>query len=270
MSDHDVTVEDPKKETEEEPLNDQPEDFLDLNPPSIPRILDNVLLVFANSIPEDARAQCKVQTTGKSYPDQASLIVKRAFLLGFVRERLEMIANLEYGLWLNGRLPFITPRELLLWRLRQYVEHVWAFQLPDDEDLALIFNTTKLRAARVAADFIARFRKALLYPIALRRLYRILRGKDPVYRREEQDYEYKRAYGAVFSVPSRRYLLDTNSLIDEFRVRVEDFLRDAVLISKTENLLWVHHRVLDLVDDDDIRKELFLLYLIPREAGFEG
>ena len=256
--------------TEPEPLNAEPENFLDLRAPSIPRFLDNVLRVFAKGIPEDARAQCSVKATRRKYPADGSEVAKRAFLVDFVRERLEMVARREYGLWLNGRLPFITPRELLVWRLRQYVEYVWAFQLPDDEDLALIFNTTKLRAGSVASDFIARFRKALLFPIALRRLYRVLRGQDPVYRMTDQDYEHNRAYGSIFLVPSNRYLLDANSLIDEFRAREEGFLREAALISKTENTLWVHNRVLELVQDDDIRDELLRLYKVPREAGYEG
>lgn len=259
-----------KKESEEEPLNAEPQDFLDLSPPSIPRFLDNVLLVFAKTIPEDARSQCKIAKTGREYPTESSETVKRSFLVEFVRERLEMIAVREYALWLNGRLPFITPRELLLWRVRQYVEYIWAFQFPDDEDLALIFNTTKLRASHLASDFIARFRKALLFPIALRRLYRILREKDPIYRLEEKNYEYKRAVGKVFCVPSRRYLADANSLIDEFRIRAEDFLRDAALINENENFLWVHDRVLDLVEDDAMRNELLRLYKVPREAGYEG
>jgi len=256
--------------TDKEPLQAEPKDFLDLKPPSIPELLDNVLLVFAKSIPEDAWSQCKIEKTEEKFPAGDGEVRKRAFLVDFVRERLEMVSRREYGLWLNGRLPFITPRELLLWRLRQYVEYIWAFQLPDDEDLAMIFNTTKLRASYVASDFTARFRKALLFPIALRRLYRILRGQDPVYKMIEEDYQYERAYGPIFAIPSRRYLVDANSLIDEFRVREEGLLRDAALISKTENTLWIHNRVMELVMDDDIRDELFRLYKIPREAGYEG
>lgn len=251
-------------------LNAEPQEFLDLQPPDIPQYLDNVLLIFANNVPEDARFQCVITSTGQEYPRDGSGVVKRTFLVNFVRERLEMIISREYSLWLNGRLPFITPRELLLWRLRQYVEYIWAFQLPEDEDLALIFNTTKLRAAHVASDFIARFRKALMFPIALRRLYRILRNQDPIYRMTDPEYLFKNAYGPVFLVPSRRYEKDANSLIDEFRVREEGFLRNAAFPSKTENKLWIHDHVMDLVDDDKIRDELFLLYKIPREAGYEG
>lgn len=251
-------------------LNAEPSEFLRFTPPTVPPFLENVLLVFANSIPVDARTQCRIEATGAAFDPNETDSVKRSFLLEFVRERLEMVARREYGLWLNGRLPFITPRELLLWRLRQYVEYVWAFQLPDDEDLALIFNTTKLRAGGVASDFLARFRKALLFPIALRRLYRILRGDDPLYKVIDKVYELKGAYGSTFLVPSHRYDMDANALVEEFRLRESAPLRNAAIINKSDNILWVHNRVLDMVKDDKIRRELFLIYVVPREAGYEG
>lgn len=260
----------PGKNAKQESLYADPAEFLNLAPPDVPGLLDNVLLVFTKSIPEDAQLQCKTVDPEEAFPAGASETVQRLFLLKFVRERLLMIARREYGLWLNGRLPFITPRELLVWRLRQYVEYIWAFQLPEDEDLALIFNTTKLRAGSVASDFIARFRKALLFPIALRRLYRILRGQDPSYRMIEKQYEQDRSYGPTFAVPSRRYLLDANSLVEEFRLRDEGYLRNAALINKTENILWVHDDVMALVKDDAIRDELLRLYKVPHEAGYEG
>ncbi|MBI2839443.1 MAG: hypothetical protein HYX75_14100 [Acidobacteria bacterium] len=259
-----------EREAEEESLRAEAENFLRLKEPVVPEILDNVLLVFANSIPEDARPQCTIASMKAAYQPDADETAKRTFLLKFVRERLVMVSQREYGLWLNGRLPFITPRELLLWRMRQYVEYIWAFQLPDDDDLALIFNTTKLRASYMASDFIARFRKALLFPIALRRIYRILRGLDPVHRMIEREYELNRAYGPIFRVPSRRYLLDANSLIEELRLREKVPLRDAALISKTDNTLWVHKNVVDVVKDNKIRDELFSIYEIPSEAGYEG
>jgi|GEM_PF-3535318 len=251
-------------------LNAKPDEFLRLKPPEVPQMLDNVLLVFTKSIPQDAYPQCEIDATKMKFDKNASESAKRAFLLEFVRERLEMVARQEYGLWLNGRLPFITPRELLVWRLRQYVEYIWAFQLPENDDLSVIFNTTKLRAAGVASDFLARFRKALLFPIALRRLYLILRGQDPVYTMLDKVYEQNKAYGTTFLVPSRRYQEDANALIDEFRLREDVPLKDAQLINKTDNVLWIHKHVLDIVKDDDIYQELLGIYIIPQKAGYEG
>lgn len=253
-----------------ENLHTEPDDFLDLTPPTIPPILDNVLLVFSKSIPEDSKKQCTLIKPKTFYPENGDEADKRRHLLMFVKERLDCIARLEYSFWLNGRLPFITPRELLLWRIRQYIEHIWAFQLPDNEDLSMILNTTKTRAGHIAADFIARFRKALLFPIALRRIYRILREEDEYFPIVDREYEYKKAYGSAFRVPSSRYVQDVNSLIDEFRLREHGFLRDAALVSKEEHILWVGERVIEMAKYDDVREELLQLYKIPRESGYEG
>lgn len=257
-----------KKEKVTQPASGA-EDFLQLTPPGIPALLDNVLLVFSNNIPEDARIKCMLNS-GVAYPVTGDDSARRYHLLAFVRERLEMVSRLECALWLNGRLPFITPRELFIWRLRQYVEFIWAFQLPDDDDLAMIFNSTRLKAANLTSDFGARFRKALLFPIALRRLYRILRDEDPNYRTVDPQYEYKKALGKTFRIPSSRYVQDANSLIEEYRLRSNDFLRNAALLSREQNIMWVSHRIIDYAKDEKLRTELFELYRIPREGGYLG
>jgi hypothetical protein len=243
------------------------DDYLSLAPPDIPNVLDNVVLVFSNNIPEDAKEKCKLNNGDQCPKNEPA---KRQHLLKFVRERLEIISRLEYTLWLNGRLPFITPRELLIWRLRQYVEHVWAFQLPDDDDLAMIFNTTKRKSAQVTSDFSARFRKALLFPIALRRLYRILREEDPVYRVVNREYPYKNADGYAILIPSIRYVQDTNALIEEYRLRDEGPLKDAAILSREETTMWVSEGVIAAAHDDKLKEEILSLYQIPRLGGYEG
>jgi len=138
--------------------------------------------------------------------------------------------------------------------------------------LAMIFNTTKSRAAYFTADFIARFRKALLFPLAIRRLYRILRGEDENHPIIESNFEYKKAYGQTFRVPSHRYVQDANSLIDEFRLRYQglEILRDAASLKKEEPMMWISHNVTDIAKDDAIRAELLRLYKIPKDSGYEG
>lgn len=256
---------------EQNNLRAEPHEFLGMEPPKSPDLLDNVLLVFAHNIPEDAKPYCRL-SDGSEYRSDGSEREKMRHLMTFTAERLLLIARHESIFWLNGRLPFVTPRELFVWRLKQYVEHIWAFQLPDDNDLAMIFNTTKLRAAYFTADFIARFRKALLFPLAIRRLYRILRGEDENYPIIEPNFEYKKAYGQTFRVPSHRYVQDANLLIDEFRLRYQglDILRDAVSLKKEEPMMWVSHNVIDIAKDNAIRAELLRLYKIPKDSGYEG
>jgi hypothetical protein len=242
--------------------------FPNLSPPAVEDILRNVRLVFAKNIPEDVRQHCTLKT-GAQYPETGDEADQKKHLVDFVSERLYVISRFEYVRWLNGRLPFVTPRELLLWRLRQYVEFIWGFQLPDDDDLAMMFNTTKLRAAALTADFSARFRKSLLFPIALRRLYRILRQEDENYEIVDKEIEYKKDLGPTFKVPSSRYVQDANSLIEEYRLR-GDAMRNAALVSREQNIMWVSNRVIQWVSDDDVKTELLNLYQIPKEGGYAG
>jgi len=182
-----------------------PQEYLDIKLPDIRPIYENVISVFIKNVPDEA-AIFYVLDSGEKYPSKKNAVDRRKFLQTFIKESIDRIAKYEYSRWLNGRLPFITPKELLLWRLRQYVKYIWAYDLPDDEDIALIFNTTKTRASFLAADFTARFRKSLLFPVAIRRLYRILLQQDPNYKLFEENYEYRKGYGKIFRVPSRRYV----------------------------------------------------------------
>lgn len=242
--------------------------FPNLAPPDDDEILRNVRLVFAKNIPEDVRGHCTLKT-GAKYPETGDEADQKKHLADFVSERLDVISRFEYTRWLNGRLPFVTPRELLIWRLRQYVEFIWGFQLPDDDDLAMMFNTTKYRAAALTADFSARFRKSLLFPIALRRLYRILRQEDQNYKMVDKEIEYKKDLGPTFKVPSSRYVEDANSLIEEYRLR-GDAIRNAALVSREQNIMWVSNRVIDWASDDEVKTDLLNLYQIPREGGYSG
>jgi hypothetical protein len=242
--------------------------FPNLSPPADEDILRNVRLVFAKNIPEDVRQHCTLKTKAK-YPETGDETEQKNHLVEFVSDRLEVISRYEYTRWLNGRLPFVTPRELLIWRLRQYVEYIWGFQLPADDDLAMIFNTTKMRAAALTADFTARFRKSLLFPIALQRLYRILRQGDPNYPMMDHEIEYNKDLGPTFKVPSSRYVQDANTLIEEYRLR-GGVMRNAALVDRDQDIMWVSNRVIEWVSDDDLKSDLLNLYQIPKEGGYAG
>jgi hypothetical protein len=122
-------------------------------------------------------------------------------LRSFVEERLGGLADYEYRNWVNGQEPFVTPRELQLWRLKIYVQYIWFWNLPEDEDLAMIFNLTKRRAANLAADFFARFRKTIIYPVALRRLYALTNTSEPELEKDDPKHH---AMGNVYRIPLNR------------------------------------------------------------------
>jgi hypothetical protein len=221
--------------------------------------LDNVVTAFVNAIPLASYFSCELRDGIK--PPDGNEHVKRQHLSKFVKERLDDLARREYMQWMNGQLPFISPRELRLWRLQQFAQFLWGWQLPDDDDLALIFNLTKRQASNLAADFAARFRKIALFPVALRRVYEILRAPPFL---PKAELKSQRAIGNVFRVPSRRYIEDTNALINEFRLRNPDrILRDAMRYERDDQAMWVSDEVVQLVADDSLREQIFALYRLP-------
>jgi hypothetical protein len=164
--------------------------------------MHNVLLTFANNIPDDCHPYC-VSSKHQAYNGALLGETLQAFLRDFVEERLGKLADLEYRGWINGQQPFVTPRELQIWRLRQFVQFVWFWNLPDDDDLAMIFNLTKRRAANLTSDFIARFRKTVIYPVALRRLYHLVNTSQPVFDKPQKHPKHN-ANGFIYKVPARR------------------------------------------------------------------
>ena len=237
-----------------------------LNQPSPPAVvlLKNVILAFVRNIPEDSKPSCVYTKNKIQIPFPTHDKSKQTdHLVNFVQERLDKISLMEYFLWLNGELPFITPRELMIWRLRQYVEFIWAFQLPDDDDLAMIFNTTKRKAAYLSTDFIARFRKALLFPCALRRIYRILNDEDPNYHVGKKEVSVNKTIGSYVTFPTNKYILDINTLVDELRPHSGKYLREAQVISYETSQFWVDNLVIDLVRDRKKMMDILSLYPTP-------
>lgn len=231
--------------------------------PADAKYMENVLTAFVNGIPQTSYASCTLRD-GAGLPSSDDR-ARKEHLAKFVGERLEDLARLEYVQWINGQLPFISPRELRLWRLQQFAHYVWAWQLPDDDDLAMIFNLTKRQASNLVADFAARFRKTALFPVAIRRVYEALRG-TPVLTAIE--IKGQSAVGSVFRIPSRRYVDDTNALINEFRLRnPRRVLREAARYQRDDQAMWVSDEVLQLVASDDLRDEIFALYPLPGLSG---
>lgn len=232
-------------------------------PPENKPWMDNVVFVFINGIPADCYKYCSNSDKEIKEGDDN---IKREHLAGFVRERLQILAEREYKLWINGRMPYITPRELQLWRLRQFVQYIWYWNLPDDNDLAMIFNETKRKASNLINDFIARFRKTLLFPVALLRLYRIL--TDDPDKKNVPHKNWGNAVGNVYSVINRRYLDDCNMLIHELRIRVSPGkpLLDSYFYHRDILQIWVDSSVIDiLVNDKPVVDDIFNTYPQPEQ-----
>ncbi|MBN2545208.1 MAG: hypothetical protein JXB50_05375 [Spirochaetes bacterium] len=218
--------------------------------------MNNVIYVFINGIPDDCHQHCIAKGENNE--------IKKEDLAKFVRERLQVLAEREYKLWINGRMPYITPRELQLWRLRQFVQYIWFWNLPDDNDLAMIFNETKRKASNLINDFIARFRKTLLFPIALRRLYVILKN-EPM-KKEIPHKDKSNVNGNIYSIINKRYIHDCNMLIHELRIRLESnqALSDSYFYDPDINQIWVDSSVVEIVcNHDKIIKDIFKTYPKP-------
>jgi len=234
-----------------------------LNSTTLPEIkpwMDNVVYIFINGIPKDCYKYCSASKQGKVQTNQ------REELANFVRERLKFLAEREYKLWINGRMPYITPRELQLWRLRQFVQYIWFWNLPEDTDLAMIFNETKRKASNLINDFIARFRKTLLFPISLRRLHKIL--NDHPIRIDIPHKEKQYVLGQIYHVVNKRYLDDCNMLIHELRIRIDPktSISDSYFFYRDINQIWVDDVVINIIKNNEkIIEQIFDVYPYPEQ-----
>lgn len=234
-----------------------PFDFLEVQAPEPPILMNNVVNVFIHGIPEDSFAQCK----GSKLSSQVTEEATHQTLDEFIRERLNMIALYEYCIWINGQIPFVTSRELELWRLLQFVKFVWFWNLPDDDDLALIFNSTKRKASNLASDFLARFRKTILFPVAIRRLFNMLH-QNPV--RDNIDHPRKNWKGCIYRIEFYRYFEHLNALIAEITEQTQTVLLDACFYDREESLIWVPSELREIViEDNKLQERLFNMYPLP-------
>jgi hypothetical protein len=224
--------------------------------------MHNVLLTFVNAIPSDCEVHCLSEKHPVA-PDLNDESARQAFLRDFVEDRLCKLAEHEYRGWVNGHTPFVTPRELQIWRLRQFVQYIWYWNLPDDEDLSMIFNLTKRRASGLASDFIARFRKTVIYPVAMRRLYSLINLNDPV--QEGQSDPKGRAKGAVYTVASRRLVEAAQNLVDDIHTeKPGKIMAPPYVFDEELNRMWIDNETIDVMKTDErLRKRLYEMYKIP-------
>lgn len=224
--------------------------------------MHNVLATFVSGIPEGCYQFC---SSTKHDKITKAMIEKtpRPWLMAFVEERLEQLADYEYREWINGQQPFITFRELQLWRLKLYVQYIWFWNLPEDDDLAMIFNLTKRRAGSLVMDFIARFRKTAIYPVALRRLYDVIISAQPV--RKNESNSKGQARGNVYKLPSARLLNTAQYLVEDLMILVPSRrIANPYLWDPEQSWIWIDEVMIDLMQTNAaVRKQLEDMYPVP-------
>jgi hypothetical protein len=249
-----------RRENRSHPASDATESKLTGNYPEVPGFLEQVIDLFAAAIPPGGREEC-VLNDRTPFPLEGDETEQLEFLREFVRQRLKRIAEFEYVSWMNGLMPFVSPRDIRIWRLRQFAEYIWDWDLPDDDDIATIFNLTKRQAGNLVGDFHARFRKVYLYPLFVRRLLKIVAGAW-VHEARVGD-----GLGKVFQIPSKRYIYEMNVMISELRAREgRVLLRPAGPYRRNYQLMWVSDRVVELLTDEAIRTELLERHPVEGES----
>jgi hypothetical protein len=229
--------------------------------PSIPDYLSPVLTLLAAAVPQEVRPKCYLEN-GTQFPATAKDEVQQAFLVNFVGEKLDRIARYEYRHWLNGRMPFVSPRQLQLWRLRQFAEFIMDWDLPDDEVLAVVFNLTSRQAGSLVSDFYAKFRKLYVFPRVLQRLFALLDVKPQI-----PQMPYQGVIGRVYKIPSKRYLEEMNAVINDLREsHRREILVSAAFFRRNQQLMWVAERVIETMNDKTTRDILTNLYPIGGEV----
>jgi hypothetical protein len=223
--------------------------------PEVDEYLKQVVALYVEAIPADAREKTFLYD-GTPFPQKGTPEEKQKFLCRYVVQQLDRIARFEYSEWLNGKMPFVSPRQMQLWRLRQFAEFIWDWYLPDDEDLATIFNLTKRQAGNLAGDFHAKFRKVFLYPRILRILLKLL-DKSANKAGQRGVTMYGDSLGSLYQIPSKRYVDELNAVIAEVRdIRPGKILRDATIYRRNNQLMWVDDEVIEMLNDSTITEEL--------------
>jgi hypothetical protein len=249
-----------KKQNEKPPVDY--EAFFPVPLPTDLLYMPNVLLTFVHAIPEECYEHCKSEKHSGANPVTLAFGERQAHLRDFVEERLGKLADYEYRQWINGLQPFVTPRELQIWRLKMYMQYIWFWSLPDDEDLALIFNLTKRRAANLAADFFARFRKTMVYPVALRRLYFLINTTEP---ETTEAHPKVSATGLIYRIPSSRFVNVAQYLVEDIRAHLPALhMQNPYLWDKEQYRMWIDKVTVDVMkSNDQLRTQFYSMYKIP-------
>ncbi len=221
--------------------------------PVLPHHLKQVLEAMAGAIPVDFAKKCRWDDE-TPYPGRGDQRAKKEHLKTYAGQKLDRIALYEYRLWLNGLMPFVSPREVQLWRLRQFAQYIWDWEIPDDDVLAVSFNLTTRQAKGLVLTFYASFRKTFIFPKILRRIIALF---------EKVDYKKARVpvkdiNGVVVEVPSRRYVDETNIVIDELRdlAPAKRVYYPAQTHLKNRQLMWVSRRVCQDLKEPEIIEQL--------------
>lgn len=231
-------------------------------PPTGLPYMPNVLLTFVHAIPVECHEYCTSAKHPNVDPSTLGDANLQAYLRDYVEERLGCLSEYEYREWINGQQPFVTPRELQIWRLKMYVQYIWFWSLPDDEDLALIFNLTKRRATNLAADFFARFRKTIVYPVALRRLYFLINTRTA-----ETSAKHPKvpAEGDIYRIPSSRLVNAAQYLVEDIRSVLPALqMASPYLWDKEQYRMWIDKVTVDVMKtNDSLRLRFYQMYRIP-------
>ena len=242
-------------------------------PPILPAEIDyleSVLSIFADHILSEDYENCVVYDGGGNmtpFPKDAERTQQRDHLRRYVDGRLRRVAMFEYSQWVNGRMPFVTVRDLQLWRLLQFCQYIWKWNLPEEEHIATIFNLTRRRASSLVSDFVARFRKLYLYPLIIRSLFRFLRENYNPNVKPEDHFNLK---GRRFRVTEGRYIEEMGAILKDPTVREKIGGGHIVYpFAEDDRLFFIREETIKALLDDKIgvEAELNKLYKLPSEQS---
>jgi len=227
--------------------------------PNKPVLLAQVISLFIKGISEKSKTKCEclINSKNQSYPEDKAENIKEEFLNEFVKQKIITISNYEYHMWLDGKMPFITFRELQIWRLRQFVEFIWDWNIPEDELIATIFNITSRKASNLINDFQARFGKIYILPRTLIRIIDIF-SKAPSLERDQIIPLYgTEIIGNVWVIDNYRIMNDVNIMINELRYITGNMkLAPAIKYQKTDRYMWVSKEVVKEFKRENILEKL--------------